>query len=171
MICTPGSLTRTSPTIPRAPARLTNGEPLLVNLVDTWALRPEATTGIPNLFLASDYVRTYTDLATMEGANEAARRAVNGLLDAVNFGGSRCELWPLHEPEILQPWRLYDAARYKAGLPWDNSLVQVAAQAIRGASPLLERARPLLEHVAPFVEQPPPACSSSAIAPCRTCAN
>ena len=136
---------------PARPAHLTNGEPLLVNLTDSWALRPEATTGIPNLFLASDYVRTYTDLATMEGANEAARRAVNGLLDAVNFGGSRCELWPLHEPDILQPWRLYDAARYKAGLPWDNSLVQVAAQAIRGASPLLERARPLIEHVAPFL--------------------
>jgi len=136
---------------PARPAHLTNGEPLLVNLVDSWALRPEATTAIPNLFLASDYVRTYTDLATMEGANEAARRAVNGLLDAVNFGGSRCELWPLHEPEILQPWRLYDAARYKAGLPWDNSLVQVAAHAMRDASPLLERARPLLEHVAPFL--------------------
>ena len=27
-------------------------------------------------------MRTYTDLATMEGANEAARRAVNGILDA-----------------------------------------------------------------------------------------
>jgi geranylgeranyl pyrophosphate synthase/uncharacterized protein with NAD-binding domain and iron-sulfur cluster len=135
---------------PTRPAHLTNGEPLLVNLVDTWALRPEATTGIPNLFLASDYVRTHTDLATMEGANEAARRAVNGVLDAVDFAGSRCELWPLHEPEILQPWRLYDAARYKAGLPWDNSLVQVAAHALRDASPLLERARPLLERVAPF---------------------
>jgi geranylgeranyl pyrophosphate synthase len=135
---------------PMRPAQLTNGEPLLVNLVDTWALRPEATTAIPNLFLASDYVRTYTDLATMEGANEAARRAVNGLLDAMDFAGSRCELWPLHEPEMLQPWRLYDAARYQAGLPWDNSLVQVAAHAMRGASPLLERARPLLEHVAPF---------------------
>jgi geranylgeranyl pyrophosphate synthase/uncharacterized protein with NAD-binding domain and iron-sulfur cluster len=137
---------------PATPDRLTNGEPLLVNLVDTWALRPEAATGIPNLFLASDYVRTYTDLATMEGANEAARRAVNGLLDAVGFAGSRCELWPLHEPEILQPWRLYDAARYQAGLPWDNSLVQVAAHAIRGASPLLEGARPLLERIAPFVK-------------------
>ena len=31
------------------------------------------------------HVRTYTDLATMEGANEAARRAVNGLLDAVEL--------------------------------------------------------------------------------------
>ena len=106
MICTPGSSIRTSAAIQRRPDLLTNGEPLLVNLVDTWALRPDATTGIPNLFLASDYVRTYTDLATMEGANEAARRAVNGLLDAVNFAGSRCDLWPLHEPEILQPWRV-----------------------------------------------------------------
>jgi geranylgeranyl pyrophosphate synthase/uncharacterized protein with NAD-binding domain and iron-sulfur cluster len=135
---------------PATPDRLTNGEPLLVNLVDTWALRPEAVTAIPNLFLASDYVRTYTDLATMEGANEAARRAVNGLLDAVGFAGSRCELWPLHEPEILQPWRLYDAARYRAGLPWDDSLVQIAAHAMRGASPLLDAARPLVEYVAPF---------------------
>jgi hypothetical protein len=46
---------------PARPGFLLNSEPLLVNLVDTWALRPEATTTIPNLFLASDYVRTYTD--------------------------------------------------------------------------------------------------------------
>src|SRR5262249_52815529 len=56
------------------------GEPLLVNAVRTWAHRPDAFTNIPNLFLASDYVRTFTDLATMEGANEAARRAVNAIL-------------------------------------------------------------------------------------------
>ena len=136
---------------PARPGWLRNTEPLLVNLVDTWALRPEATTAIPNLFLASDYVRTYTDLATMEGANEAARRAVNGILDAVKFDGARCDLWPLHEPEILAPWRLHDAARYAAGLPWDDSLMQIAAHAIRGASPLLEQARPLLEAAAPFV--------------------
>jgi len=133
------------------PGVLRNVEPLLVNLVDTWALRPEATTAIPNLFLASDYVRTYTDLATMEGANEAARRAVNGLLDAVNFDGPRCALWNLHEPAILAPWRLYDSARYEAGQPWDDSLMQVAAHAIRGASPLLDAIRPLLEAVTPFV--------------------
>jgi geranylgeranyl pyrophosphate synthase/uncharacterized protein with NAD-binding domain and iron-sulfur cluster len=130
---------------------LRNLEPLLVNLIDTWTLRPEATTAIPNLFLASDYVRTYTDLATMEGANEAARRAVNGLLDAVKFDGSRCDVWPMHEPEILAPWRLHDAVRYQAGLPWDDSLMQVAAHAIQGASPFLEQARPLLEQVAPFL--------------------
>ena len=67
---------------PANPGLLTNTEPLLVNLVDSWRLRPDAATAIPNLFLASDYVRTHTDLATMEGANEAARRAVNAILDA-----------------------------------------------------------------------------------------
>jgi geranylgeranyl pyrophosphate synthase/uncharacterized protein with NAD-binding domain and iron-sulfur cluster len=137
---------------PTHPGFLRNIEPLLVNLVDTWKLRPEATTAIPNLFLASDYVRTETDLATMEGANEAARRAVNGLLDAVAFGGPRCSVWPPQEPQILAPWRLHDAARYEAGLPWDDSLMQVAAHAIRGVSPLLDQARPLLEQLAPFVK-------------------
>ena len=48
---------------------------------------PKRCRGFRNLFLASDYVRTYTDLATMEAANEAARRAVNGILDAA---GVRC---------------------------------------------------------------------------------
>src|SRR5208282_1977891 len=47
-----------------------NLEPLLVNTKGSWSIRPEATTAIANLMLASDYVRTYTDLATMEGANE-----------------------------------------------------------------------------------------------------
>ena len=59
----------------------------------------------------------------------------------MEFAGPRCEVWPLQEPEVLAPWRLHDAARYRAGLPWDDSLMQVAAQAIRGASPLLEQAR------------------------------
>ncbi|HTU55006.1 MAG TPA: polyprenyl synthetase family protein, partial [Acetobacteraceae bacterium] len=142
------------PDIEADPARqglLENLEPLLVNLVGTWALRPEATTAIPNLFLASDYVRTNTDLATMEAANEAARRAVNGLLDAAGFKGGRCEIWKLHEPELLAPWRLHDQGRYAAGLPWDGSLMEVAAHAMRDASPLLEQAGPLIERAAPFV--------------------
>ena len=133
------------------PGYLSNSEPLLVNLINTWALRPEAVTAIPNLFLASDYVRTHTDLATMEGANEAARRAVNGVLDAVGWAGERCAVWPLHEPEALAPFRLYDQARYRAGQPWDPALMSVAAHALQGASPLLDQARPLLEAASPFV--------------------
>ena len=61
------------------PTMATNLEPLLINTAGSLQYRPEAQVEIPNLFLASDYVRTYTDLATMEGANEAARRAVNCL--------------------------------------------------------------------------------------------
>lgn len=135
----------------KRPGWLRNSEPLLVNLVGTWALRPESATAIPNLFLASDYVRTHTDLATMEGANEAARRAVNGVLDAEGHAGPRCDVWPLHEFDVLTPWRLHDAGRYRAGLPWDNSLMQVAGHALAGASPLLSQAGPLLAAVAPFV--------------------
>jgi len=130
---------------------LKNAEPLLVNLVNTWALRPNANTRIPNLFLASDYVRTHTDLATMEGANEAARRAVNGLLDAAGYAGPRCAIWPLQQPEILAPLRQHDAARYAAGLPWDDTLTRIAVSAVRAASPLLAEVTPLLDMVAPFV--------------------
>jgi len=77
---------------------VTNLEPLLVNETGSWANRPDpALPEVPNLFLAADYVRTYTDLATMEGANEAARRAVNAILNAEGSSEERCELWKLHE--------------------------------------------------------------------------
>jgi uncharacterized protein with NAD-binding domain and iron-sulfur cluster len=89
-----------------------NLEPLLVNTAGSWAWRPAATTGIENLCVASDYVRTYTDLATMEGANEAARRAVNGILERSGSTEARCQVWPLQEPTIFAPARLVDQIRY-----------------------------------------------------------
>jgi hypothetical protein len=107
---------------PEERRRHENVEPLLVNLIDTWRLRPDAVTAIPNLFLASDYVRTHTDLATMESANEAARRAVNGILEHCGSGSPHCQVWELHEPEILQPWREYDRARWEKQLPWEDPL-------------------------------------------------
>jgi 15-cis-phytoene desaturase len=58
-----------------------NPTPLLVHPPGSWFYRPSAVLdGMENLFLASDYVQTETDLATMEGADHAARLAVNGLL-------------------------------------------------------------------------------------------
>ena len=98
--------------------RKINTEPLLVNLVNTWGLRPEAYTRIPNLFLASDYVRSNTDLATMEGANEAARRAVNCIIDASGSRARLCKIWPIHEPSVLAFWRERDRTRFVKGLPW-----------------------------------------------------
>lgn len=95
----------------------TNSEPLLINTAGSWADRPEACTGIENLFLASDFVRTHTDLASMEGANEAARRAVNGILAATGSTASRCQLWPLQEPPILAPLRALDRVWWELERP------------------------------------------------------
>ena len=96
-----GSSTRRSSSPTRAtPPTL---EPLLINTAGSWADRPDAATRIPNLLLAADYVRTYTDLATMEGANEAARRAVNAILDATGSRATRCDVFTLREPPVLAP--------------------------------------------------------------------
>lgn len=99
----------------------TNKEPLLVNTINSWSLRPESFTAIPNLFLASDYVRTFTDLATMEGANEAARRAVDSIVRDSGATVSLCKIWPLSEPlvpSLLLRW--LDYHRWKKGLPWSE---------------------------------------------------
>ncbi|MEZ4686213.1 MAG: FAD-dependent oxidoreductase [Bacteroidia bacterium] len=96
-----------------------NTEPLLINKANTWGLRPSATTGIPNLFLAGDYVRTFTDLATMEGACEAGRRATNGIIYASGYTGAPLAgIWHLHEPWFLGPIRWWDRYRYNRGMAW-----------------------------------------------------
>jgi uncharacterized protein with NAD-binding domain and iron-sulfur cluster len=97
------------------PTAATNLEPLLVNTAGSWADRPDAVTRIGNLFLAADFVRTHTDLATMEGANEAARRAVNGILDATGSQAARCDVWKLREPGVLGPFRVLDRVRWAVG--------------------------------------------------------
>ena len=99
------------------PSGATNAEPLLVNTKGSWADRPDAATRIPNLVLAADYVRTHTDLATMEGANEAARRAVNAILDAVGSSAPRCDVWKLREPPVLGPARTFDRVLWRLRRP------------------------------------------------------
>jgi uncharacterized protein with NAD-binding domain and iron-sulfur cluster len=94
-----------------------NLEPLLINTPGSWDARPKATLRIENLFLASDYVRTHTNLATMEGANEAARRAVNGILEVSGSREERCGVWPLREPDVFAPLRFVDSMRYRRRLP------------------------------------------------------
>ncbi len=108
-------------TFPRStPINDANAEPLLVNLENSWQYRPTAALEIPNLFLASDYVQTYTDLACMEGANEAARRAVNAILTASGSGASPCQIWPLTEPAFFAPYQQDDQTRFNQGLPWSE---------------------------------------------------
>ena len=104
------------------PTGVTNLEPLMINVVNSLQYRPDALTEIPNLFLASDYVKTYTDVACMEAANEAARRAVNGILDRAGSAASRASLWPLQEPAYFQPLIDYDRLRFRLGLAHAGSV-------------------------------------------------
>jgi hypothetical protein len=92
---------------------VTNCEPLLINTADSWKNRPDAVTAIPNLVLAAHFVRTTTDLATMEGANEAARRAVNGILEKEDSPYQPCRAFQLKEPLALAPFRFADAVQWR----------------------------------------------------------
>jgi 15-cis-phytoene desaturase len=92
-----------------------NAEPLYITTVGAWAARPDATTAIPNLFLAADYVRTTVDFASAEGADEAGRRAANGVLAAANSDAPRVRLWPRVEPLIFAPLRMLDHWRFVRG--------------------------------------------------------
>jgi len=99
------------------PTGIANLEPLLVNVAGSLALRPAAHTEIGNLFLASDYVRTTTDLATMEAANEAARRATNAILAVSGTEAPLCDLWEFDIPTPVRTAQLLDRVRFQMGLP------------------------------------------------------
>jgi uncharacterized protein with NAD-binding domain and iron-sulfur cluster len=94
-------------------------EPLFIETPGLWDHRPDTRTAIANLFLAADYVRNRSplDAATMDGANAAARAAVNAVLETA---GSRATPVPMYErhtaPEFVEAKRI-DARRYKAGEP------------------------------------------------------
>ncbi|MEU2561131.1 FAD-dependent oxidoreductase [Streptomyces longispororuber] len=95
----------------------TNDDELLIHPVGTLHNRPSAATKVPNLFLAGDYVAVDIDLATMEGANAAARQAVNALLDRVGSDAKRCTVKPLYRAPELEGLKRADRARYRLGLP------------------------------------------------------
>ena len=63
----------------------------------------------------------------MEGANEAARRAVNGILDATGSSAPRCAVWKLREPGVLAPFRALDRARWKLRRPPAKPPLRVTA--------------------------------------------
>ena len=101
--------------------RLTNRAPLLINTVGSFRHRPPADTHAPNLVLAADYVRTETDLATMESANEAGRRAARAILDDVG-AHDLPRVWSLAEPRVFEPIKRFDDAAFRMGLPHPGEL-------------------------------------------------
>ncbi|WP_034273186.1 hydroxysqualene dehydroxylase [Haloechinothrix halophila] len=94
-----------------------NAEPLFIQSPGSWADRPESGTGVDNLFLAGDWVRTDINVTTMEGANKGGRQAVNALLDAAGADAEKCQVTPLFRPPEFEPAKQWDRQLYRMGLP------------------------------------------------------
>ena len=62
-------------------------------------------------------MRTNIDLATMEGANESAREAVNQLLEATGSRETPCRKYELYRPPEFEDQKRVDAERYRRGEP------------------------------------------------------
>ncbi len=98
-------------------------EPLFIHTLGSWGDRPTARTEIEGLFLASDYVRNSVDVACMEGANEAARRAVDAVLAASSQTAgpslvrTRRSPWPLEWLRALDAWRFARGSTLRTR-PW-----------------------------------------------------
>ncbi len=108
-----------------------NLEPLLINRPGALARRPAAATRIPNMFLAADYVDTRANLASMEGANEAGRHAVNAILDKAQRTADPCEVFSYEDGEALATLTGW------AGALEANPLARSSAELARNAADLL----------------------------------
>ncbi|MFC5720901.1 FAD-dependent oxidoreductase [Streptomyces gamaensis] len=114
---------------------LRNEEPFLMNSTGSWDLRPEASTALANLFLAADYVRVHSniDLASMECANEAGRRAAGAVLRAAGAHGvPDVPTFRGFEPPELAPLKAADRARWRRGLPHVLDTERRAAPSVAG---------------------------------------
>jgi uncharacterized protein with NAD-binding domain and iron-sulfur cluster len=94
-----------------------NADELVVHPVGSWHNRPTAHTAIPNLFLAGDYVAVDINAASMEGANAAARMAVNALLAAAGSDAPRAQVHGLYRAPELELVKAEDQRRYRLGQP------------------------------------------------------
>jgi uncharacterized protein with NAD-binding domain and iron-sulfur cluster len=92
-------------------------DPLPRSDAGTWDDKPVVASSIPNMFLASDYVKVQLDVSSMEGANEAARHAVNALLDRAGSLAPRAQVFDRWLPEEWAALRELDDQRYAAGQP------------------------------------------------------
>ncbi len=99
------------------PMGVQNAVRLLIHPPGSRSIRPTASTGLPNLFLASDYLRTEVDLASMEGANEAGRHAASRVLDVLSLD-TRHIRFHSHAPlRQFASLRKLDALAWKLGQP------------------------------------------------------
>ena len=93
-----------------------NDEPLFIQDPGSWNRRPAAVTGIDNLFLAGEWIKTDQNVTTMEDANEGGRYAANGVLQASGHNGDMVKI-VIFPGAVVGAFQACDRARYRAGLP------------------------------------------------------
>lgn len=90
--------------------------------------------------LVGTFMKTYTRLTSMEGANESARHGVNALLEAAKVPCELCGIWDPEDNEIadLQWLRDLDRKRFKDNMPhFIDTLSSLEAEEIDRALLLL----------------------------------
>jgi uncharacterized protein with NAD-binding domain and iron-sulfur cluster len=122
---------------------VTNAGRLLVHPPGSRALRPKASSGLSNLHFAADYVLTSMDLASMEGANEAGRRAARAVLERAGMDASKVRLFAYDEVDRLTPLRALDAVLYSQGVPHLVDLAERALDVVRDRVALLRERLPI----------------------------
>ena len=94
-----------------------NDEPLFIQDPGSWNRRPAAVTGIDNLFLAGEWIKTDQNVTTMEGANEGGRYAANGVLQASGYSGERVKIVELFQAPWWVPFKAVDRGALPRGPP------------------------------------------------------
>ncbi len=99
------------------PDGVQNSARLLIHPPGSRFARPEANSGLANLFLAGDYLRTEVDLASMEGANESGRRAALCALNRLELDGSHVKFFEHGSLKRFTALRKVDELAWKLGKP------------------------------------------------------
>lgn len=99
------------------PMGVQNAARLLIHPPGSRSIRPTTATGVSNLFLASDYLRTEVDLASMEGANEAGRHAASRVLERLSLDASHIRFHSHGALRQFASLRKLDAVAWKLGQP------------------------------------------------------
>ncbi|MFB8003465.1 FAD-dependent oxidoreductase [Nocardia sp. NPDC056000] len=96
---------------------------IFIQNAGSWTQRPEAATGIDNLMLAGDWIKTDMNVSCMEGANEGGRRAANAVLHASGSSQGAVELHKQFKQLLWEPFKAVDAGLYRANLPNEFDIV------------------------------------------------
>ncbi|HEX8794259.1 MAG TPA: FAD-dependent oxidoreductase [Polyangiaceae bacterium] len=110
------------------PDGVKNAGRLLIHPPGSRAERPDASTTFENLYLASDYVKTEMDLASMESANEAGRRAARAVLLRAGEDPACVQLFGYHEVDGFRIPKRVDEWLHARGMPHALTLIRRFAE-------------------------------------------